>query len=262
MDKIVDLRKVSGLDLKLDTQKPTLIFGDGLTVPEPAIRNIGEMQEVLAQKGINEPRELYFMYRDLHRTSDDNLLKKYNLRYDVTVIKPDHLGREFMKTAGHYHPGDFGELYEVVEGRAICLLQKHKAEDDSIIEDVVAVEAKAGQKIAIPPYYGHILVNPGPGHLVTSNWVSNRFSSEYQLYKKSGGAAYYLYDANGKIEYAKNAYFRELVPVKHAVPTAVLERFALKENEPIYFIINNAPERLDFLNRPSDFDYKDIFTYI
>ena len=262
MGKTLDLKKVSGLDLKLDTEKSALIFGEGLTDPEPAIRNIDEMQEVLAEKGIKEPHDLYFMYRGLHRSIDTDLLQKYNLRYDVTVIKPDHLGREFMKTAGHYHVADFGELYEVVQGRAICLLQKRNLKDDSIIEDVIAVQAKAGQKIAIPPYYGHILVNPGPGYLVTSNWVSSRFSSEYQLYKKSGGAAYYLYNSSGNIEYAVNPYFLRIPPVRHAVPAELIDRFGLKENEPIYFIINKAPERLDFLNRPSDFDYKDVFTYI
>ena len=104
MSKITDLKKTSGLDLKLDTEKSALIFGDGLTNPEAAIGNMYEMREVFVQKDVSKPHDLYLMDRALHRSSDDVLLKQSNLRYDVTVIRPDLLGREFMKTAGHYHP--------------------------------------------------------------------------------------------------------------------------------------------------------------
>ncbi|MDD4908871.1 MAG: glucose-6-phosphate isomerase family protein [Candidatus Omnitrophica bacterium] len=266
MDTLLDLKHTSGLDLKLDVKTARLLIGEGLTKPEPAIRTIDEMREVLADSSVKEPRDLYFMYRDLHATADNALLEKYKLRYDVTVIKADHLGGEFMKTAGHYHPGNYGELYEVLTGSAICVLQKCDLKDDSIIEDVIAVSAKAGEKIVIPPGYGHILVNPGPGFLVTSNWVSSLFASEYQLYKKAKGAAYFLFDPQGKagesVRYSANKYFKELTAVRHALAAPKLDRFGLKKDSPIYPLIRVSPEKLDFLNRPMDFDYKDIFTYI
>ena len=266
MDNVLDLKMTSGLDLKLDTNKARLVIGEGLTKPEPAIRTIDEMREVLVDGSINEPHDLYFMYRDLHRSADDGLLAKYKLRYDVTAIKPDHLGKEFMKTAGHYHPGNYGELYEVLTGNAICVLQKRDLKDERVIEDVIAVSAKAGEKIVIPPGYGHILVNPGPGFLVTSNWVSSLFSSEYQLYKKAKGAAYFLFDSKGKagesVRYSANKYFKKLPAVRSAIAAPKLDRFGLEKDNPIYNVILTAPEKLDFLNRPMDFDYKDIFTYI
>ncbi len=264
MGNITDLKKTSGLDLKLDTGAARLIIGEGLIKPEPAIRTIDEMREVLADSSVSEPRDLYFMYRDLHASADDALLEKYKLRYDVTVIKPDHLGKEFMKTAGHYHPGNYGELYEVLTGSAICLLQKRDLKDDSIIEDVISVQAKAGEKICIPPGYGHILVNPGPDFLVTSNWVSSLFASEYQLYKKAKGAAYFLFDKDGKADkigpadFTANKYFKKLTGVRHAFAAPKLERFGLVKDSPIYNIIRTAPEKLDFLTRPMDFDYKDV----
>jgi glucose-6-phosphate isomerase, archaeal len=262
MDNVLDLKATSGLDLKLDVKKARLIIGDGLTKPEPAIRTMEKTREVLVDPSIKEPQDLYFMYRDLHRSADDALLAKFKLRYDVTAIKPDHLGKEFMKTVGHYHPGNYGELYEVLTGNAICLMQKRDLNDDSIIEDVIAVTATAGEKICIPPGYGHILVNPGPGFLVTSNWVSSLFSSEYQLYKKSKGAAYFLFDSDGKAQYAPNKYFKKLPAVRSATAAPKLDRFGLEKGKPIYNLILTAPEKLDFLNRPMDFDYKDIFTYI
>lgn len=263
MNLPLDLKKTSGIDLKLDAQKCRLIFGMDLAGPSPAIRTLGEMREVLLDPDIHEPQELYYMYRDVHVIKDAPLLKENNLRYDVTVIKPDCLGKELMKTAGHYHPEGFGELYEVVEGRAFCMLQKAAPGDYAVIEDVILVEAAAGQKIVIPPGYGHILINPGPGCLVTSNWVSSRFASEYGLYKKAGGAAYFLAgtDKGGRSEFIKNKFFKELPRVRFARPARELAEFGLKEGLPIYPIITREAEKLDFLNNPGRYEYDAIFEF-
>lgn len=265
---LLDLKRNSGLDLKLDTQTSKIIFGEGLTAPLPAVRDIRQIQEVLLDPDINNPKELYYMYRDVHRVDDKPLLEKNNLRYDVTVIKSDRLGREPMKTAGHYHPDDFGELYEVLEGIAFCLLQRPNPDDYRIIEDVILVEARAGQKIVIPPHYGHILINSGEGHLVTSNWVSSRFNSEYDLYKKAKGAAYFVVmsdlnrkadSVSKKLEFLKNPFFKELPPIRFVKPGSELDRFGLREGSPVYPIIIRDAKKLDFLNHPEGYDYSDIF---
>jgi glucose-6-phosphate isomerase len=257
---IKGLEQFCGLGIELDIQEVKLNFDKAINFSSPAVRTLEQMKEVLKDKGITEPQELYYMYRDVHRISDKPLLHKNNLRYDVTVIKPDHLASELMKTAGHYHPGSFGELYEVVNGRGFCLLQRRNVSDDRIIEEVILVEAKAGQKIVIPPGFGHILVNPGPEILVTSNWVSSKFSSEYQLYKKAGGAAFFLVADKGKLEFIRNPYFTKLPDIKFKKPTSQISKFGLREDRPIYPIINTEAKKLDFLNRPLDFDYADIFT--
>lgn len=258
MKKTVDLKPNSGLDLKLDAAVPNLIFGEGLTAPQAAIRNISEMQEVLMDHSIKEPYDLYYMYRDVHRLKDSELLNKYKLLYDVTVIKPDRLGKELMKTAGHYHPGSFGELYEVVWGECFCMLQRPKVGDHKIIEEVIVVRAEAGEKIVIPPQFGHILINPGPEYLVTSNWVSSEFSSEYDLYKKAQGAAYFVTLNKAKVDFIANAYFTHLPEIKFVTVVKCIDKFGLLKGAPIYPIINDA-KRLDFLNRPLDFDYADVF---
>ncbi|MFH0763293.1 MAG: glucose-6-phosphate isomerase family protein, partial [Candidatus Omnitrophota bacterium] len=189
---IIDLKELCGLEIKLDSQGQELVFAEGLNFSKPGVRTLGQMREVLLDKEIRSPQEFYYMYRDVYRIEDKAFLEKNHLRFDVTMIKPDYLGKEFMKTAGHYHPGDFGELYEVVHGRCYCLLQRYGPQEYRDIEEVIIVEAGAGDKIVIPPRFGHILINPGPKHLVTSNWVSSVFSSEYELYKEAQGAAYFV----------------------------------------------------------------------
>jgi glucose-6-phosphate isomerase len=200
----------------------------------------------------------------VRRLKDTDLLKRNNLRYDVTVIKPDRLGRELMKTAGHYHEGNFGELYEVLEGRAFCMLQKPSSDDYRVIENVILVEAHAGEKLVIPPGYGHILVNPGPDYLVTANWVSSVFSSKYELYRKARGAAYFLVSngAGDKLEFIKNTFFKQLPQIRFVQPAKALERFGLKENNPIYPLITEDARKLEFLNYPDKYDYSDVFKIV
>ena len=80
---------------------------------------------------------LYYMYRGIKEDGD--------LRYDITIIPAKMLGMEFNKTKGHYHPESYGELYIVLEGEAIYLLQKLDQEGE--IEDVYMVEAQKGEDV-------------------------------------------------------------------------------------------------------------------
>jgi len=257
---MIDLASYCGLDITLDTDKAKLLMGEGLNFSSPGIRTLAQMQEVLLDRDVSGPQELYYMYRDVYRTSDKPLLDKNKLRYDVTLIRPEPLGRELMKTAGHYHPGIFGELYEVVHGRCFCLLQRANQKDHKIIEEVIICEAEAGSKIVIPPYFGHILINPGPDYLVTSNWVSSVFKSEYELYKHAQGAAYYLVGSSDKkLEYVANPNYKKSAKIKFVKPAARIDKFGLIENKPMYLLIEQNARNLEFLNHPQDFHYSDVF---
>jgi len=253
------LKGFSGVEISLDTAKPELVFATELNAHAPGIRTLEEMREVILDKTLVLPKELYYMYRDVYMKKDRGLLQLHKLRYDVTLIKPDMLGKELMKTAGHYHPGDFGELYEVLHGRCFCLLQRYRTEDATVIEEAILVKAKAGQKIVIPPGFGHILVNPGPQHLVTSNWVSSEFKSEYELYKETQGAAYFIMQENAKVTYIPNPNFKKVIALRIVEPAGRIEAFGLAEGSPMYPLINRSPEKLAFLNRPLDFNYADVF---
>lgn len=256
---MIDLQKTSGLAIKLDEKKFRLIFADSLPEAQPAIRTIEEMKEVLLDKSVSAPQELYFMYRDVNNPQDIPEMKKNNLRYDITVIRQGFLGKEYMKTAGHYHPGLFPELYEVLNGRAWCLLQKYEPKDFQKITDVILVKAEAGEKIVCLPGYGHILINPASDEvLVTANWVSSRFASNYSLYKKAGGAAYFFEDDAGKLKVIKNKFFKEVAAIKECLPSPKIESFGLEKNKPIYPLLKNA-EKLSFLNFPEKFDFSNCF---
>ena len=184
---------------------------------KPEIRYLNDMREVVYDKEWLKTAsnlELYYMYRGIK--------KKDGLRYDITVIPARMLGREFVKTKGHKHFGKYGEIYIVLEGEAIYLMQKEKGE---IIKDVYAVKAKRGDTVVIHPYYAHITINPSKKDLKMANWMSEKAKSDYRPIQKMGGACYY-YTKGGWI---KNKNYKK-------VPKLRFEKS-----------LKSMPKNLDFL---------------
>ncbi len=95
------------------------------------------------------------MYCDLALTAEDRAyLREQNVRFDVTVIPPGTVGKEYVKTKGHYHPQSpsgvgYPEFYQVFAGEAFYLLQR------SDLGDIVTVAAKTGEFVLIPPGDDH-----------------------------------------------------------------------------------------------------------
>lgn len=251
-----DLSKTSGLELKLDVKKHSLILGKNLNKIKPEVR------EILPRKGITEPEQLYYIYRGLRDSRDEDIIRRNKLRYDIIVIRPGKLGNELMKTAGQNHRGDYGELYEVVRGEAWCLLQKKDVKNSRIIEDVILVKAVPGDKIVILPEYGYTLINTGKTHLVVSRWVSSEFSSEYELYKMEGGSAYFVFEDSLGERFEVNPYYQEVPKMRVARPFKKIEKFALSSKEPMYLLARLQARKLDFLNNPDKYDYSDVFEFL
>jgi len=152
---------------------------------KPDIRFLNDMKDVLCDQKWAETApnlELYYIYRGVK--------KKAGLRYDITVIPPRMLGREFVKTKGHEHTETYGEVYIVLAGQALYLLQKYT---DNKIEDVYAVKAKKGDAVVIPPHYGHITINPSKKEtLKEANWLCETCQNVYGSFMEKQGACYYF----------------------------------------------------------------------
>ncbi len=158
---------------------------------ERSVRKLSEMQEVSSDKaffkksGLEAGKAIYHMYREVRSLG--------KIRYDITVIPAFSIGNEFVKTAGHYHPEakpglGFCEIYQVLQGNAHYMLQRR--ENGKVIE-VALVKATEGDVVVIPPNWGHVTINPGKKTLVMANLVDCSFDSDYSVYKKMGGAAYF-----------------------------------------------------------------------
>ena len=225
---------------------------------EPDIRWLYDIKDVIYdQEWLSKAQnfELYYMYRDLFlsRADKDRLIDQ-RIRYDITIIPPNMLGREYIKTAGHYHPAPpggkatFPEIYEVLEGEALCILQKQD------LSDVVAVNAYAGDKVLIPPDYGHITINCSNNTLKMANFVARDFQSLYEPYREMGGGAYF-YTKDGFIKNPKYTYAVNLrrmdAPDNHQ-----LRALGMSKGKEMYPLLRD-PGRLDFLVNPDE--HVDLF---
>lgn len=175
----------------------------GKELKNPDIRHIMDMKDVLYDKKWAKKTdnfEAYYMYRGVDEKKD--------LRYDITEFPFKMFGKEYPKTKGHYHPGDFGEIYQVLEGEAIYLLQNKD------LSDIVAIRAKEGQVAIIPAGYGHVTINPGEKTLKMANWVSPHFDALYEPVLEKEGAAYY-YTEDGWI---KNENYGKIADLRFEEP--------------------------------------------
>lgn len=203
-----------------------------MEIKKPEIRYLYDMKKVLYDKKWLKTAKnfgVYYIYRGIK--------KKNGLRYDITVIPPKMLGKEFVKTKGHEHSGNYQELYIVLSGKALYLIQKSKNKkfaeasphltprQSSAIKDVYFVRAKKGEIVIIPSGYGHITINPSKSPLKMANWISEKCKNDYTLFEKKRGACYY-YTKSGWI---KNKNYGKIPQ--------------LRFKKPLY----SMPKNLDFL---------------
>lgn len=216
----------------------------------PAIRFAEDLKPVLHQpEMLRENFPAYYMYRDCALSEEDReTISKLDLRYDYTVIPPAKIGDEYIKTYGHYHPVhreiSYPELYQVINGKAVFLLQKRGRREDELV-DFIAVRVEEGEMILVPPDYGHVMVNVGEERLVTSNWVCRSFQSLYEPYARLRGAGYYL-TTKGWIA---NRNYRKLPEVRE-VRSLADEVFNIDGE--MYTLIED-PEKLELLKNPEKY---------
>ena len=237
---------------------PKVTFGSKTF--SPVVRKLGDMEEVIYDRtflaSANMDMELYYMFRGVSKTEADAAkIKEHGLRYDITIMPPNTLGSEFVKTAGHYHPCPPGsemtypEIYEVQEGEAHYLLQR-KAEEGvkGGITDVVLVKANKGDKVVIPPNYGHVTINASEMTLKMANWVASGFSSIYEPLKMRKGAAYYEL-TNG--EFIRNENYEYTPDIRLLKPSDTwIHGIELNKEAEMYKLIQE-PTDLIFLTNPA-----------
>jgi len=267
----IDLEETTGLPLRFDPHSFTLDFGPELEPVRPQARTLPEMRPVLYNQTATAPVELYWMYRAVGRPRDRDRLAGQSLRFDVTVLAPGLVGGEYVKTAGHYHaplePGTtagkgvpaasleprgrtYPELYQVLHGLAHYLLQRPAASGPpGTLDDVVVVEAGPGDCLYVPPGYGHVTINRGPGPLVMANVVEATFVSVYEPYRRRRGAAYYEVEEDGRGFFVPNGHYPS-PPEPRLGRTTRLEDLGLEEGVPLYAQLTRDPSAFGFLVRP------------
>jgi glucose-6-phosphate isomerase len=228
---------------------------------KPDVRCLEDMKSVIYDKewlNTAPDMELYYMYRDLSKNQNDlTKIIKNDLRYDITILRPQRLGKEFNKTLGHDHPIvpgtsiTYPEIYEVLDGKAIFILQDSNGDE---IKDIVAVKAGKGDKVIIPPNYEHLFINVGKIDLKVCNWISRSFSTHiYKPFKLKHGFGYYALKGFLKIRWIKNQNYASVPDIKFKSPNQFY-KFYIQKHQPVYDLIEQ-PSKLDFLKNPQKYNW-------
>ncbi len=220
----------------------------------PSIRDRKDLAEVFMAEGANvEEGVAYRMYRGVCTAEDRAVFEEYGTRHDLTAISPGTVHGEFMKTYGHYHPASqvngvsYPEVYEVVYGQGYFLMQRTDA--NGKVTDVYVVEGRQGQKVIIPPDYGHVTVNASEGWLVIANLVADGWNSTYEAYRRLRGAAYYALKGYRKTDFVPNPRYGNVPPLRRVAPGG-LAVFGATDETTLYSAFTSNPHSFDFLVNP------------
>ncbi len=250
---MIDLSKTSGLPISFENDN--LILRDEVVSLPVQARKIEEVRDYLQNKGApTDLKDVYLMYRDVHFKKDEEIFRDNHLRYDITVIFPGLIGNEFAKTIGHYHPVKLGtdmaypEIYEVLFGTGYFLFQRGI--------EIYLIKAEQGQKVIVPPGFGHIIINQNSTHLVVANVFADNVNSIYDFFKNNHGAGYYIVKSDdGNINFEKNLNYKNTGDLKIGAPLEIQE-FNINFNKPLYASFKENPQSFEFLTSPEK--YKNI----
>ncbi|MEA3403238.1 MAG: glucose-6-phosphate isomerase family protein [Armatimonadota bacterium] len=257
---MIDLSDLAGYPLKFDADTCGVSFGPDMRMPQYSTRELDALRPVLMDPDAEGPEVIYWMYRHCGQPADAALYEAHSLRYDISAFRAVTLGPEFMKTSGHYHPNipgesvAFPEVYEVLHGEALYVMQTvddyGASPEEVVVEDVIMCRVEAGQKIIMPPGYGHVTVNTLDEPLLMSNWVSSRFSSFYGSVQDARGFSWYVVSDGGSPSYLENKSYAQGVPAVRWAEVQEVPELGLTWGTPMYQACAEAPEKFEFLNDP------------
>jgi glucose-6-phosphate isomerase len=256
-----DLTARSGLPIAIDQETGRLSDPTGTVLWEgPGQRRFGDLRSVVAVPEAVDAigdQIAYFTYRDVRFASESGLAAN-GLRYDVTVTLPGTVAGEFAKTAGHYHALDangvsWAEIYDVLSGEAAFVLQQadgDPAGDPTVTRGIVIV-AGPGDRLVIPPDYGHVTVNIGITPLVVADLVATASNNHYQGYATRRGGAIRIMAVAGEddaFEAEWNPAYPEVDEGIEVIAAGDLDPF--EASVPLYTLGVESPDKVAFLTNP------------
>jgi glucose-6-phosphate isomerase len=251
-----DFSKTAGVKVSLNNFK--LMFDPEEYPVEQQAREYTDALDVYLDK-TSYKQILYWMYRYFESKKDRKFFDEKGMEYDLTVIKNGSIGGEYIKTVGHYHSNvrgkevSYPEVYEVLEGEIEYILQTKPEKSGKV--DVIIVKTKPGDKVIVPPNYGHVSVNVGDSVALSSNLQKSDLpkAADYDAFKKTSGAAVYITE-----EGVKNNDNYKVGKIR-TVKSKEKSEFGLSPEVSLYESFKNNPEKFDFLIHPDKYDFSDIF---
>jgi glucose-6-phosphate isomerase len=215
----IDLASVAGFPLELDTEALDIAAGGGIRF-DRIVRRKSQMQAVLMEPdAIGDEVELYYNFTLANAGSYAEVFRRYNLTFACVLLPPMKIGREYVKTHGHYHPKmpgsslSYPEVYTHYYGRLYLLLHRRIGDDPARLDDCALYEMQPGRSIMVPPGYLHVLINPADEPALMAGLYCKDSYPQYEPVVQMRGAAFYLVNGNGSEQLTQNRRYQVCPPL-------------------------------------------------
>jgi len=196
---MIDLSHYAGFPLDFDPPALKVVSGDGI-VFKRSTRSGRDVQNVMYNPDQIGPDEPVYMMDILDCAPEkiQTALNRYALTFSLVLLPPLKIGKEFVKTAGHYHPPipgtilGYPEVYTQLYGKLLLVLQRRSGTKPEEIMDYKIFEMTPGFVITIPPNYAHCLINPTNEPALMAGLYGKNFKPDYDMTRSRRGLAYYF----------------------------------------------------------------------
>lgn len=253
-----DCTPYAGFALHFDSQTGGIEWGDGLDF-ERLPRSVADLRQVLLQPdALPADAELYTTWNLTAAPADVQArLDEHAMAYTLVMLPPLCVGREYVKTAGHFHtpmPGTtlgYPEVYTHLAGEMLLLLQERADHDPAVVTDMAIVEMRPGFSINIPPNYCHVLINVSDKPALMAGLYSKRFKQEYGAIRERRGAAFYVLDGGpGAYTVQRNPLYTNVPDVRFLTRTEGTIFHPPHPAMPLWSGYLQQPDAYDFLTDP------------
>lgn len=240
-----------GVDMTVHSSPLGFSYGNDVTGPMPEIRTLDQIRPSLRDPQCEGPEEVYAIAMDVARMQDRAELEKRMLLFGVVTYAAGTLGEEPIRSQGHVHRISLHsgwsppELYEIWQGKAIIYMQEYVDDDPG---RCFAVLAGPGDKVLVPPGWGHATISASPDEALTFGaWCDREYGFEYDAVRAHKGLAWYPLVQEKQIVWQHNTHY---MPGRLQVITPRQYREFAISDEPIYQQFIDDPARFQFISHP------------
>jgi oxalate decarboxylase/phosphoglucose isomerase-like protein (cupin superfamily) len=215
------LTHVAGLPISINEEKEDLFYDEeDVHCSESGVVSLREISPALLNKALIYPELVYKLHRQVKMKAHvTDWSAEY--AYDVIYLPDGLLGIEYIKTHIFYYPGAEGAVavIQVISGDLVVMMQKNKQKEsiydiESHVEEALIIEAKQGEKFAVPAGYYYTFVNTSTQPVVFSRVTRRDHIADYNHLRRESGLAYYLIAKNARQEIVINPRYRTVNEIK------------------------------------------------
>ena len=243
-----------GLDIRFQTDPMDFHYGAGVFGPRPEYRSLDAIRASLRNPDSTGPNPVYAIAMDVGCVDDRDELIRRMLLFGVVMYAKGRLGDEPVRSQGHVHAvaphcgWSTPELFEIWQGQAIVYGQEKSGDDPG---RCIAVTAKPGDRVVMPPGWAHYVVNADADSLlIFGAWCDRQYSFDYAQMRAHHGLAWFpLMAADGTIRWEPNPNY-----VSSRLETRAARAYSelgLSTSMPIYTQFRVDPESVQWVSDPA-----------